>query len=326
MEKIRTEVDFINKLNDIGEMFGVRFYLRGRDVYMTDAEGKQVKMQNNGSHYSGKINGKEIGFNYIYSEHCFSTSVLIEVFANDGKKRDFCRIEQELRPQSGIRAYPSFMYNSFQNGKTYLFYSNSFLIETIITSGMNTHMFEAVKKYENDGNIKSVDRVTARFAKPDISRFLCGVDDGEGAIYPQAEFEMYKGAKGHHYKLWVLAGNCRIYQAITGMYKYDPEGFYAMVPFFKRECKGEDQYIEDVHPLTQEAWNNLLLSIIQNKGAISCFEETMKYCDKSIASSFIYENYASLIDAVRGLQASGVTVEKPFGKILQNSIPRIEDK
>lgn len=325
-KKIRTESDFLDKLNDIGEIFGVRFKLTGEDVYMIDDNGNSIKMKNKGSHYSRKINGKEICMSYMFSQHFFSTSVLIEVYSNDGKKRDCCRIEQELRPQSGIRTYPAFTYSSFQNGTTHLFYSNSFLIETAITSGMDIHIFDAIKKYENNGKIKNIDRMTAKFTKPNITRFLCGIDDSNGILAPHTEFEIYRGYKGHKYIISVLPGDCRLYEDISSEYKYDPEGFYAILPFFKRDYIDEEQFLENCNNLTQENWNNLLLSIIQNNAAITCFEDTIDYCRNSIASSYILNNYSELIDNIKSLQGNIVTKEKPFGRILANSIYSIQNK
>lgn len=319
LEKIRTEEEFKNKLDEIGQIFGVKFTLIDRDVYMTGESREDIKMENMGNHYCGFLNGKKICMRYIFSPHFFSTSVLIEVFSSDGKKRDCCRIEQELSPQSGIREYPTFTFNSYQDDTTYLFYSNSFLIETAITRGQNIHMFEAIRKYENNGSVKKMDRIAARFVKPDITRFLCGVDDSEGELYPQAQFEMYKGYRGHHYRLSVLAGNCRIYQDIKNLYKYNPNGFYAIIPFFDRDYLGETQYLEDISKLTPEEWDNFFSSIVQNRDAITCFENTIEHFNNHPVSSYICKYYLPLIDIIRSLQSGTITDEKPFVKALTNS-------
>lgn len=141
MDKIRTQEDFIAKLNEIGNMFGVNFLINDDEVFIIDSEGRKRLMDKNGNFYSSSIDGKKICMRYIFAPHCFSTSVLIEVFVNDGKKRECCRIEQELRPQTGIREYPEFTYNSYHDGLTHLFYSNAFLVETCISNGANMHIY-----------------------------------------------------------------------------------------------------------------------------------------------------------------------------------------
>lgn len=324
MEKINTEEEFKHKLDEIGQIFGVKFNLTDRDVYMTNESGKTVKMDTNGYYYCGFLNGKKICMKYMFEPHCFSTSALIEIFSSDGKKRDCCRIEQELQPQSGIGSYPTFTYNSYQDGKTYLFYSNSVLLETCITSGVNIHMFEAIKKYENNNNIKSVDRLAARFNKPNITRFLCGVDNRRGECCPQAQFEKCIGHRGHNYKISILEGDCKIYQDISYSYKYNPEGFFAIIPFFECEYLGEKQYLESVNDLTQEDWNNLFLSIIQNREAIKCFEDTINYFNNTSASSYIYKYFSTVIELVRGLQGGTINKEISFDKVITKSLPKIQ--
>lgn len=181
-----------------------------------------------------------------------------------------------------------------------------------------------MKKYEGT-SLSGLNRIASIFSKPNITRFLCGIDDSECDCTPIAELEAFRGTKGHNYRIHVLSGDCKIYQDIKYAYKYNPEGLTAMIPFYERDYLGETQYLEELDHLSPEAWNNLYNSIIQNKNAIDCFESTLSYVNSSSVGEFINNYFTPIIDAVRSLQGSSIIHEKPFGKILENNLPKISD-
>lgn len=278
-------------------------------------------MKNKGSYYCGYFNGKRICMSYIFSPHFFSTSVMIEVFVSEGKKCECYKIEQELSPQSGIKAYPDFTYSSFDNGKTRLFYSNSFLLETALVNGMDIHIYKAMKKYESNV-LRGLEGITSRFTKPNITRFLCGIEDSEVTPYPTVELETYRGKKGHCYILSVF-GDYRIYEDIERLYKYNPQEFYALIPFFEYDYIDETQYLEELDNLSPDDWNNLWLSIIQNKQAIECFEDIINYVNNSSANDFINTYFKELIECVKSFQDNQIVNEKACGKVLINCVPKL---
>ena len=309
--QINTPEQFANTLKELSSLLGLEFIIEGYDTYIIVNNERKKMDYFNGLFYTEE-GDKVIVFNQKFTPMFLSNSCLIDIYVKDGEDRYYYRLQQELSPAaSGSTAeLPNITFYEYIKGKSHVFYGNKDHIEMIESDTLITDIYNHIIRFEG----LELPTYTKKMDK-EYNSFLFGTNsEWHYQNFPICKLKTIKGKKGHSHNLYELF-NTMIFNESTCIYNYKRGCNFDLLPFIdssnrKSIINVSDNVSNDGQIPSQ--YCDYLLSIIKNKAAISCVNNSVNHFRNSKAWPFIEKYFQSKLEIINQIKKEEKIIEASY--------------